>query len=124
MSDPLLGAAHSNKKPGKIPNFPMKFREFLRRAFGGRLHSERLRLFRKYLVFSFSNYVDPEDIAAKTIEKFSRMGITNPNYFFEVVRDISNWRENNRIQQRRNAAKSRWQKHSKKSLGGDSQPKK
>jgi hypothetical protein len=105
----------------KPPKFPMKFKEFLRRAFGGRLHSERLRLYRKYLVCSFSNYVDPEDVAAKTIEKFSRNGISNPTYFFEVVREIAEWRANNRLQQRRNAAKSRWQKKSKKSLDRDSQ---
>ena len=104
----------------------MKFKEFLRRAFGGRLHSERLRLYRKYLVedYSNSNYCYPERVAAETIEKFNRNGINNPTYFFGAIRQINDWRANNRIRQRKEAAKARWAKKPKKSLGGDQKPEK
>src|SRR5580700_7973224 len=112
--------AEQRTKNMKPPKFPMKFNVFLRRAFGGRLHSERLHMFRKFLVsYLFSQYVDPEDIAAKTIGKMNQSGFYNPTAYFKLMEDIKKWREANRIQQRKEAAKSRWAKEKlKKSLGG------
>ena len=106
----------------KPPHFPMKFKEFLRRAFGGRLHSERLRLFRKFLVKSYlSAYVEPESVAAELIGRLNQNGLIDPSTYFNWIREIADWRSINRIQQRRDAAKSRWQKNPKKSLGDGQQ---
>jgi hypothetical protein len=100
----------------------MKFKEFLRRAFGGRLHSERLRLFRKFLIkYTLASFVDPELVAADLIGKLNRNGLQSPATYFTWIREIEVWRSNNRIQQRRDAAKSRWQKKPKNSLGAGQQ---
>ena len=114
----------------KPPKFPMKFREFLRRMFGGRLHDERLHLFRKYLFDStkVSEYYRGGhgshqaliDAASKTtdelIGKYNREGITEPNWYITLRGDISRWRKANRIFQRQQANKSRWLKENRKKL--------
>jgi hypothetical protein len=98
----------------------MKFKEFLRRAFGGRHYSERLHFFRKFLETDYcTKYVDPEKTAAEIIGDLGRSGVqsTTYNYF---ISEIKEWRPRNRLQQRKDAAKKRWAKEKlKKSLGGD-----
>jgi hypothetical protein len=114
--DPLLGCPV--KRPEKPPHFPMKFREFLRRALGGRLHAERLRFFRKFLVsIFFAPCDDPEAVSMEMIGKLSQNGINDPDSYFTFMREIKEWRPKNKIQQCRNAANSRWAKEkSKKSI--------
>ena len=111
---------------GKAPKpakFPMKFQEFLRRTFGGRLHSERLRMFRKYLVSEFfSSLESPDDFAAKLIGAMGENGVKDQESYFHLVREIKQWKENNRIQQRINAAKSRWSKEKSKKPVDAGQP--
>jgi hypothetical protein len=103
----------------------MKFKEFLRRTIGGRLRGDRLHIFRKYWCAMLGIYADLGSEAAlgddnktdegrqkmtdKIIEKFSREGI-DEIFFKSHQRSIAAWRSENRIQQRRNAAKKRWEK--------------
>ena len=127
--DPLLGK--SQPEPEKPPRFPMKFRQFLRRMFGGRLHNERLRLYRKYLYQSLQvsehfkgghSSIKARDAAAERerdviIEKQTKNGIEDLNWYLTLKYDIERWRSLNRINQRREANKSRWLKEkSKKSV--------
>jgi hypothetical protein len=114
----------------------MSFKEFLRRTFGGRLHDQRLHLYRKYLSQNFQieqwftardKTIESRDItAAKNTEDFiaklKKEGIKDPDWYFPVLHEIKRWRVQNQIQQRKEAAKSRWAKEkSKKSLGGGGQ---
>ncbi|SRR5260221_1124404 len=112
----------------KPPNFPMKLKVFLRRQFGGRLHADRLRLFRKFLFQEFQSHrelqnLTPEARGAaaiamrdKLITDLSRDGIFDPNWYFRTNERISEWRKSNRHQQRSNASKNRWLKESRKKL--------
>jgi len=93
----------------------MKFKEFLRRAFGGSLYADRLRMFRKFLISDFFNFGNPtkeerENLSLKMIESLSRNGLAKPDDFFTWLRMIKSWREFNRVQQRKDAAKKRWEK--------------
>ena len=103
----------------------MKFKEFLRRTIGGRLHSDRLHIFRKYWCAMLEIYAElgsspsPENdnrtdegrlkMTNDAIEKFAREGV-DEIFFKSHQRAIAAWRSENRIQQRRNAAKKRWEK--------------
>lgn len=109
-------------KTPKPVKFPMKFKDFLKRAFKGRLYSERLHLFRKFLISQYcNNHVNPEIAASDLIATLVQTGIKNPMLYYKWILEIAHWRVSNRIQQRRQAAKSRWIKEkSKKSLGADS----
>jgi hypothetical protein len=123
-----LGYPETTKE--KPPRFPMKFREFLRRMFGGRLHSERLHLYRKYLYNSFqvSEYFQGGHASAAArnsaadqkrdalIAKQNIEGIKDPHSYAVVKEDIIKWRKENRIFQRKNAAKNRWLKENRKKL--------
>ncbi len=101
--------------------------------FGGRLHGERLRLYRKYLCNSFqvsehfkgghssesARNLAAEKNAVALIAKQNRDGLDDPTYYFGLKEDIAKWRNANRILQRKNAAKARWAKEqSKKPLDG------
>jgi len=121
----------------KPPKFPMKFKEFLRRAIGGRLHGDRLHIFRKYWCAMLEVYAElgsgpslgndnrtDEGRLKKTndvIEKFTREGV-DEIFFKSNQRAIAAWRSENRIQQRRNAAKKRWEKE--KSIDRGEKPEK
>ena len=73
-------------KQPKPPKFPMTFRELLRRIIGGRLHGERLHIFRKFWCAQLKqcehfDYAGVEDIktdegrlnkANEVIEKYTR----------------------------------------------------
>jgi hypothetical protein len=121
----------------KTPEFPMKFNECLRRVIGGRSVGDRLHFFRKYWAsqlkqFENMDYAELECIktdegrlnkANAMIEKFTRDGV-DKYWFNSISAGFSKWRQENRIQQCRNAANMRWQKNLKKSLGGDKQPEK
>ena len=108
----------------------MKFRQFLRRMFGGRLHSERLHLYRKYLYQSFqvseffggghvseaSRLATAEKKTDELIAKQSAEGMSNPDWYFTLQQDIKRWRLLNRLDQRKKANKSRWLKETRKKL--------
>jgi SRSO17 transposase len=100
----------------------MKFKEFLRRIIGGRSHSNRLAIFRRWKRYSVRNsanndYYYPrnitddeiEKIVFETVEKHTKGHISEPEYkslaFF-----ISGWRNDVQQQQRKDAAKKRWKK--------------
>jgi hypothetical protein len=112
--------------------FPLKFKVFLRLIIGGRLHSERLHIFRNfwcamlkkhYELGSYAGFGDDnttnegrQNMTANMVEKYNRDGVDELN-FNRFKADITCWRNRNRIEQRRNAAKCRWEKQSaKKSL--------
>jgi hypothetical protein len=113
--------------------FPIKFRVFLRLAIGGRLYAERLRIFRKFWCAMLKQMAEHEgragsgdndttdvgrkDMAAKAVDKYGRDGIDESDFCLFKA-DIAIWRSLNRIEQRKNAAQSRWKKQkAKKSLG-------
>jgi len=110
----------------KPPKFPMKFKVFLRWEFGGRLHADRIRLFRKFLFqeFQYSRELQglsPEarDAAAiamrdKLIADLSRDGIHDLNWYFRTNERISEWRKENRHQQRKDANASRHLKENRR----------
>lgn len=130
--DATVGIVTSKQpRPAK---FPMKFKEFLRRMFGGRYHADRLYLFRKYLRWR----LEPEYVAdcivspggvdrIATTEKraddrlaeLNRNGVTDPEWYSQAASSIKTWRKINQTEKRRNAAKSRWAKEkSKKPIAG------
>jgi hypothetical protein len=106
----------------KPPKFPLKFKVFLRLAIGGRSYGDRLRIFRKYWCYMLKIYADLEHVpperktaeffeaeANKVIAKHQLEGVDE--WFLKThSRAIAAWRSENRIQQRRNAAKKRWEK--------------
>jgi len=104
----------------KPPKFPMKFKDFLRRAFGGRLHAERLRLFRKFLVSEYTYFSkegeDKEDIPTKLISALSENGIASQGSYYGFVQQIGQWRAINKVQQRKDANKNRWLKENRKKI--------
>jgi hypothetical protein len=122
MPEPLLG--YPGPKATKEPRFPMKFREFLRRIFGGRYHADRLHLYRKFLFehFEAASSKQAEAQVIEIIKKQGQEGITNPNWFFEVKHEIPRWRRLNRINQRKEAAKSRWLKEKQRKSVDSSLP--
>ena len=115
---------------GRAPKFPMKFAEFLRLAFGGRHHDERLRLYRKLLYEDslarqyFQGGPDSREAreseahkrAIEFIEKLKREGITDNHWYFIAIQQIADWRVRNRIQQRKSANSARWLKENRKKL--------
>ena len=121
----------TNTKP---PTFPISFKECLRRVIRGRLHGDRLHLFRKYWAsqlkqFENMDYAELECIktdegrlnkANVMIEKFTRDGV-DKYWFDSISAGFPKWRQEYRIQQRRNASNMRWGKNPKKSLAGDKQ---
>jgi hypothetical protein len=111
IGDPFIGIG---AEPNWLPPFPMKFRKFLRIAFGGRLHDERLHLFRKCVhassVRTERNSRAAERKTADVIAKLNREGITDPDWYLSALEIIKAWRAKNRIEQRRQAAKARWKK--------------
>ena len=115
--------------PARPPKFPMKFREFLRRMFGGRLHADRLRLYRKFVFQEMRHEamlqgIRPpaaQEAAAEVmrdelIAKLSCEGITDPSWYFHTNERIHFWRKSNRLQQRRAANEKRWLKESRKKI--------
>jgi hypothetical protein len=121
----VLSLAISGKlKNFKAPHFPMNFRTFLRRMFGGRLHADRLHLYRKYLFASIrvehwfkgrSATEEERELAIqadveKVIAKNSQEGFKDPQWYFELEDSIKRWRVANRVNQRREAARARWSK--------------
>ena len=101
-------------KEEKPPNFPMKFKVFLRWAFRGRSHAERLCLYRKFTHQYFAGESAAEVKTQAFIAKQSYDGIDDPTWFFPVCQDIAAWRKVNRIKQRKEAANSRWAKEKMK----------
>jgi len=114
----------------------MKFKEFLRRVIGGRLHGDRLHIFRTYFfevikAYEGVGYTPPEEKTDEgrlkkvnaVIERFARDGV-DQMWFNNLSARIPAWRKEKRIQQRRNAANIRWQKKYEKSLDGDKNPSK
>jgi hypothetical protein len=109
-----------NSKKLEPPKFPMKFKECLRRVIGGRLHGDRLHIFRKFWCAMLKHY---EDIAAipaeyktdewrqnkanEIIEKYTREGVDKIT-FDNFITTIPQWRKEARIIQRRNAAIKSW----------------
>ena len=87
--------------------FRTTFRAFLRRAFGGRLHADRLHLFRKYLTDKYHDDARTDQIIAL----LSRGYITSPDWYASEITQISRWRYYNRVRQRREANRKRWQGH-------------
>jgi hypothetical protein len=52
-------------------------------------------------------------------------GIDDSNWYSNNLRAIAEWRKRNRVQQRKNAAKKRWEKEKlKKPIDGGKKPKK
>jgi hypothetical protein len=126
-------------KPMKPPKFPMKFKDFLRRTFGGTRHMERLHLYRKYLLNQFeveiwfkgsmrelvgrqildskeSRIAAAEKLRDEFIAKLSKEGITDPEWYDAVAPEIQRWRVLNRTAQRQAASKSRWDKEKQKKI--------
>jgi hypothetical protein len=109
----------------KTPEFPMKFNECLRRVIGGRSVGDCLHFFRKYWCAMLKIYADlgsepaygddnktdegRQQMADKMVEKFTRDGV-DEHWFNSIAQGFQMWRKENRIQQRRDAAKKRWQK--------------
>jgi|GEM_PF-1503278 len=50
-----------------------------------------------------------QQMADKMVEKFTRDGV-DEHWFNSIAQGFQMWRKENRIQQRRDAAKKRWQK--------------
>lgn len=136
QADAQIQAALGFAPTPKPPKFPMKFRVFLRRAFGGRLHCDRLHLYRKYLLQQFEVEVwfrgglmrvqNPQQRQQRTLaaeklrdeflEKMSRDGVTDPEWFSAVFQEIQRWRQLNRVQQRKDANQSRRLKENRKKI--------
>lgn len=107
-------------KQSKPPKFPMTFKECLRRVIGGRLHGNRLHIFRKYWCAMLKHF---EDIAAmpteyktndgrlnkanEMIEKYAREGVDKIT-FDRFITAIPECRKEARIIQRKNAAIKSW----------------
>jgi hypothetical protein len=112
-SEAKIKAALGFAKP---PKFPMTFRQFLRRMFGGRLHSVRLGFFRRFLVEEyFASYADPQEVAVRQIGLFNKNGIQSYPYFY-FEKDIAKWRLANHFRQRKKANSSRWIKEKRKKI--------
>jgi hypothetical protein len=109
----------------------MNLREFLRRAFGGRYHGDRLHLYRKYLLEQFTGIVIVEEMYPligkpdarppdKRVDDFiaqiSLQGFTDSVRCFEKIHDLQQWQKRNKIDQRRKANASRWLKENRKKL--------
>jgi hypothetical protein len=111
----------------KPHEFPMPFKESLRIIVGGRSIGIRLKIFRRFWAFELkkifdARYIDMPQIqtdeqrlekANEMIKEFTRVGI-DKYWFNSMSTGIPEWRRQNNIQQRRNAAKSRWQIENKK----------
>ena len=120
VSQPLV-------RPMKPPKFPLKFKEFLRRAFGGTRHMERLHLFRKYLLNMYSQieelkHLSPEAREAeaivrrdKLIATYNQEGVHEIPFGYFMER-IPAWREHSHVAQRQAAAQSRWEKEKQKKI--------
>ena len=119
--------ANENHKGMKTQKFPMPFKECLRRVIGGRLYGDRLRSFKKYWCAMLKYYADlgskpasgddnktdegRQKMTQEIIEKFIREGV-DEFWFNNISAGFTAWRKQNRIQQRSDAAKKRWQKKS------------
>jgi hypothetical protein len=111
--------------PQKLPQFPMKFKESLRRIIGGQLYGDRLRIFRQfwysklkefnefYRHYNMTDMVKSDDalmdLTNQMIEKHNCDGIDEQR-FINLSTEIPKWRAARRLEQRKNAAKKRWQK--------------
>jgi hypothetical protein len=123
--------------PPKPLEFPLKFKVFLRHAIGGRLYGDRLHIFRRFWCDRIKRFSKLKTPKTQVIEIFSDTGMSQESdpreftdegrlemaneiisIFIEVkisehtfkslVKEIKEWREGNRHQQRINAAKSSW----------------
>lgn len=105
--------------------FPIKFKVFLRLVFGGRYHAERLRMFRKYWCFMLKEMAETGPRRGKTdearlnqaseiIAMWNREGVDEDDYRYHSGM-IPKWRKQNRSEQRRAAALSRWKNPKQKS---------
>jgi hypothetical protein len=113
--------------PKPNPKYPMKFKQFLRLAFGGRLYAERLRLFRKYMLHEIqqaehlkklsqkAREIEAIDQRDKFIVELQRDGVDETTGVAHRPR-IAAWRAWNRINQRVQAIKSRWDKEKRKKI--------
>lgn len=129
-----LGGAVS-KKPVR---FPIKFKLFLRIAIGARSYGERLPIFRKYYREALRANADEGSLlwgdgdkavalsieaTDRKIETLSRTGVSEEFCVRHLIA-IPEWRQKKRTEQRRNAAKSRWEKAKKKSVDRDKKKRK
>lgn len=113
-----------SRKKNKPIVFPLPFKIFLRYAIGGRLHSERLHIFRKFWCQMLVDaairgrhygqpgpYFDTEeerlDQANIMIAKLKQEGILE-NDFRRYFESLQQWRHSIRLGQRRNATKASW----------------
>jgi hypothetical protein len=121
-------------KLSKQPDFPMKFKVFLRWVVPGpRLYDERFHIYRKFLYeyhagmwdlhpghAKDSGYQSSDQEADTLIARLVKYGLSGSNYdttlFFETKRQLEQWRNIKRIQQRKNALQSRWLKYYRKKL--------
>jgi len=116
IEEPLLGfIGFSHPEP---PEFLMNFPECLRRIIGGRSAPERMRIFRRYWDDHFTDFVqDPvrplKPCTDAVVAQFMKNGVDEA-WFDAFSKGIPEWRRQNRIQQRRQAAKTRWQKEKSK----------
>jgi len=97
------------------PKFPMKFKVFLQRAFGGRLYADRLHLFRKFLNSEY-NFIPGYDVPAKLLKAMTENGIRDDKSYYVCIEQIRQWKQINRFQQRRDANESRWLKENRKKI--------
>jgi hypothetical protein len=126
--DSVIGSSSKSKRL----RFPLKFRVFLRLVVKGkRSYGERLPIFKKYwcskLEYFATQGSDPPvgsdnktsegrlEMTLKIIEKCQREGV-DENFFITHLHGIERWRKEMQVEQRRNAAKSRWSKHHLKPL--------
>ncbi|MGD0813243.1 MAG: hypothetical protein ABSA83_06540 [Verrucomicrobiota bacterium] len=108
--------------PAKPLVFPIKFKACLRLSVGGRLHKDRLNVFRGYWCTQLKGMADyyrhynmpggeetDEQRIAKAdrmIDKFMREGV-DESWFSNIKNGIAEWRRRNMVQQRKNARASR-----------------
>jgi hypothetical protein len=101
--------------PEKPLHFPMKFKVFLRLAFGGRLHADKLRNFRKYWRVRLKDFDRTKDMSEEnrgrvtdaSVNLYVRDGVSGDFYKANIDR-IKDWRKENMRQQRVDAARKRW----------------
>lgn len=99
--------------------FPMKFKEFLRRAIGGRLYADRLHIFRRYWDTVLLKTLTTKDmtddnrsiVTDATVTMLIQNGVDS-GFYRRNTEGIKAWRQENQRQQRIDAANKRW--HPKK----------
>jgi hypothetical protein len=119
--------------PTKPPNFPMKFKVFIRWMYPGpRQHVKRLYHFRRYLCDHFKAVEEQErapfiseemralsasqraDAFIERLKSDSIRSPFDPVDFFAMLRTIQDWRKQRLIDQRKEARASRTLKENRK----------